>query len=651
MRYAIAALGLLLLAGCEGCRETTELPAPSNASFPRTEGGKRQQELLQYAIKNLERLEEFHSGEMMERILQRTREVMQPDGVEKQDRLTAAWPQPPMLRQIVDRLNSWLHAQTPPAGVTVDPAVSALPAPLRKLPLVEQLDKMHFVPFDGFALQEAVLMRDASAMACGGKLDELIRAENLFDWVVRNVQLEPEEEDSVPQFPWETLFFGRGTVWQRAWVFILMARQQGIDAAVLAVRQPAATDSPLPLGEGPGVRADSAENSPHPNPLPKGEGTIGTSRPRLRPWCVGVRIGEKVYLFDPLWGLPIPEPDGVKFDAQGQLALAPATLEQAQDDPAILKRMNDDPAHPYPFQAADVKDVTACVEASPAYLELRMKLLEPYFTGGQKLVLSVSPSAEFAEWKQASGVTDAQLWLLPYETIQARSTLSAPLLQGRLLSFLPFYALPYAVIPKEGGVPGLETGGQEPSLSGERFVEVPLYKGRILHLKGQLTGDPGAMMDYLLARPSQQEMAVMREAIVNGMVEQGMKGRKDLDEAEAQRLEAKLRQLAEAEAQIRMGFIDQGKQCATYWLGLVAYQRGNFPAAIDYLYTRTLEIWPTGIWAYGARYNYARSMEAQGDIESAVLLYQSNPPGTLDAAGQLLRAKWLQARPKPEKTK
>jgi sugar phosphate isomerase/epimerase len=35
-------------------------------------------------------------------------------------------------------------------------------------------------------------------------------------------------------------------------------------------------DSPLPLGEGQGVRAKPAEDCPHPNPLPRGEGTIGT---------------------------------------------------------------------------------------------------------------------------------------------------------------------------------------------------------------------------------------------------------------------------------------------------------------------------------------------------------------------------------------
>ena len=48
--------------------------------------------------------------------------------------------------------------------------------------------------------------------------------------------------------------------------------------------------NPLSLGEGPGVRAPDVANSPHPNPLPKGEGTRveplpkgeGTGRPRPR---------------------------------------------------------------------------------------------------------------------------------------------------------------------------------------------------------------------------------------------------------------------------------------------------------------------------------------------------------------------------------
>ena len=58
----------------------------------------------------------------------------------------------------------------------------------------------------------------------------------------------------VPQFPWETLLAGRGTAMERAWVYLLLLRQQGIDAAILAVPRsssgrgtpPAARPAPAP---------------------------------------------------------------------------------------------------------------------------------------------------------------------------------------------------------------------------------------------------------------------------------------------------------------------------------------------------------------------------------------------------------------------
>jgi tetratricopeptide (TPR) repeat protein len=281
-----------------------------------------------------------------------------------------------------------------------------------------------------------------------------------------------------------------------------------------------------------------------------------------------------------------------------------------------------------------------------------MKLLEPYFIGKRKLMLSVSPKAEFERWKQATGVADARLWHLPYETLRQRAALPLPLVQGRLLSFLPFYALPYVTVPKEGSVPGLVGGGEEMRLemssSRERFVQAPLCGGRILHLKGRLAGDPGAMMYYQLARPSRNEMFAWGESLIANHVEEGMKGQKDLSEEEARRRQKLLRDQAELTAQVQMKLINQGKQYATYWLGLTAYQRGNYSAAIDYLNTRTLEVQSEGIWAHGARYNYARAAEAEGDFDRAILLYQSDSRAS-DADGQLLRAKWLQSRPKKTK--
>jgi TolA-binding protein len=89
----------------------------------------------------------------------------------------------------------------------------------------------------------------------------------------------------------------------------------------------------------------------------------------------------------------------------------------------------------------------------------------------------------------------------------------------------------------------------------------------------------------------------------------------------------------------------RGKQDATYWSGLISCQRDNYTAAVDYFGRRMLELFPHSPWTNGARYNLARTFEAAGDTERAILVYESDAdaPGYL---GELLRAKWLTKRPK-----
>ena len=156
---------------------------------------------------------------------------------DRPNRLLAAWPEPEMLRQIVDRLNQWIRTQQPPADWKLDPMLAALPKPLADLPQVKDLGRMEFSRFDGYALQEAVWLRDVGLWARGDALDDLERAKSLFDWTVRNIQLEADGPSRIPLFPWETLLFGRGTATERAWVFILLARQLGIDAAMLGLEE------------------------------------------------------------------------------------------------------------------------------------------------------------------------------------------------------------------------------------------------------------------------------------------------------------------------------------------------------------------------------------------------------------------------------
>ena len=557
-------LPLVLLAVCPGCRDKAATSAGSGGAANAAWSDQYREELLTFALNSLDHLEEFESDDAAKQIPQRleAQERLRANpSAARVETLVAAWPEPEMLRQVVDRLNRWVRTQPPPADWKLDPMAAVLPKPLADLSPVVDLDKMEFSRFDGYVLREAVWMRDVGRWARGDALDDLERAKSLFDWTVRNIQLEPNNPDRVPLFPWETLLFGSGTSTERAWVFILLARQLGIDAAMLAVGEPA----------GPAEKAGDASAAP----AAKTDAPEGATHS----WCVAVLIEGQAYLFEPLLGLPIPAPGGIKLDASGQLMIQPATLAQAVADDKVLRQLDVDLAHAYGAKSSDLKHVTVMLEASPTYLARRMKLLESRLAGTQKMVLTTSPTAQAERWKALAPVTGVRLWNAPFETIERRSQLAPEAVQSRLRALLPFFAM-------------------QPN--------APLYRGRVLQLKGRFTGDGGAVSCYQMARPSQQELAIS------------------------------------SIHPLEKFFYQQGKQDASYWLGLIAYQRGNYEAAIDSLFTRTLRAAPDSPWTSGAKYNLGRTCEARGDLDGAILQYESDvtAPGYL---GDLLRAKWLRS--------
>ncbi len=550
LRSTIYLLPLLAILGCRGSDETAAVDA-TKASAASPASNEYREELLTYAIDNLNRLEEFGSNEVAHQIIQRLQSKNLPE-----DHLLASWPEPEMLRQVVDRLNQWIQSQSAPPGWSIDPMLATVPEKYRQLSEVKDLAAMRFSRFDGYALQEATWLRDIAASNKGELLDELQRAKNLFDWTVRNIQIEPNDPRRPPQLPWETLLHGRGTALERASVFVLLLRQLDIDAAVLAIELPAVAQTP------------AAAAPPSPQAV----------------WCVGVLIDKEVYLFDPILGLPIPGSNGVALNDKGELIFQPATLKQVAGDDKLLRRLDANGTHPYPLKAAEIQHVIALLDASPNYLAQAMKVLESKLVGANKMVLASSPSKQAERWKAAAGIGKVELWLQPFETIERRRQLDDRQVRSQLAAMLPFYAIPSA----------------------------PLYRGRILQLKGKLLGETGAMQYFQAARPSQEEL--FTSSISNE--------------------EKLMRSL--------------GKQNASYWAGLITYQRGNYSAAIDYFLRRTFEAYPNGRWTTGALYNLARSYEASGQRERAILQYGSNSssPGY---AGDLLRAKWLEelASPKP----
>jgi len=127
----------------------------------------------------------------------------------------------------------------------VDSAVEQVVRRLNESLESGQLDGRDGAPFtvdDGKVLREIVWLREAARYAVGEAADPLVRAERLFDWIIRSVQLIGDEaplsagviDERLPYLPWHVLVLGRGSALDRAWLFTLLARQQGLDVVLLA---------------------------------------------------------------------------------------------------------------------------------------------------------------------------------------------------------------------------------------------------------------------------------------------------------------------------------------------------------------------------------------------------------------------------------
>jgi len=527
-----------------GCGKKVETRDAKGLSTKETESLLNEQ-LLEYAVKNLQRLDEFQGGEMRQ--------------------------------QVIDRLNQWIRFKKPPADWRADPMIETLPQRLRDLTAVKNLGKSQFTRHDGLVLQENVWLRDASNWARGPRLEDLARAKRLFDWTVRNIQIDQDSfgggliyvrNSSEPratvkkirQWPWETILLGRGTAVDRAWVFTLLLRQQGIDAVLLAL--PAETE--------------------------KETGPKETGPAALRIWAVGVLDQGKVYLFDPKLGLPIPAAGGVKF-SDGRLDIRPATLAEATKDDSLLRQFDVDRDQPYPVTSSRLSKLVGLVVASPASMSARMAMFEDRLTGDERVVLTDDPSGIAQRFKDAGGLSEPRLWRRPFQVMSERDGMTEARQDDIDLVMAPF------------------------AVGGNR----PLWRGRTLYLKGRFTGKDSATYFLQKARPSNRNLITLRNELLE-------------EKRPAKRVDAKI------------SAYRRGKQDATYWLGLMASLHDDTRAAIDYLYQRTLKVWPDGPWTSGAKYNLARAHESDGQLKEAAkwLKADTQSPGRW---GNLLRAKWLEA--------
>lgn len=542
--------------------------------------------------------------------------------------------------RILFHLNQWLDNQQPDEDWYADPMYARLPERFAKDFPEDVLTRDRFNQADIDYLRECVWMRDVSqsvvrrererlrnprgegepawfepfAEQSGRRAaEDLLIAKWLFDWTVRHIQIDPmpeviaETAGPRPQQPkkgrpkkeevtpvhavpggrfaaWEALVLGHGDGLERAKVFIGLARQQGIDAVVL-----------------------------HPyDGLPD------------RGWLVGVLIGDDLYLFDTTIGLPVPGP-----------AAAPvATLAQAFADPSVVRTLDVDGEPLYPLKQSEVESMVAHVEALPWSLSQRVQILEDQLAGEQKMVITTSPGPLAQRLRALKGVADVRLWLAPYEARHFRMGVQR---LGRTLAR------------------ALRSGDQEladrvrAAYDRDAVEQIDeelmalsgltsMVRGRLLQFRGQFDKrehQPGAKAFLLQCRPPDEEIERLK---TDRDLQKMLVDQKRLPDADAETLKKTIDN--------RLAVVNRIKQNASYWLGLIAYEDGQYNAARHFFDELTLQASPDGPWTTGARYNLARTHETlarqngtKENCDRAIELYRADQ--SPQRRGSLIRAKRL----------
>jgi len=587
--------------------------------------------------------------------------------------------------QILFDLNQWIDKQNGDADWIADPLFSRLPSDLTESLDEDELSRLRFNLQDVFELREAIWMRDVAKSITarhrrrlrvaegsfaaemdapwmqelsesfgGDAVEDLLLAWAIFDWTVRNIQLDEMPGAVVaadaspptgargrvlqPAFPgpgermhgWESLLLGHGDALERSKVFVRIARQAGLDVVLLHPDEGAETGAWIAAVV---VYDESRENL-------------------------------RLYLFDPRLGIPIPGPKGQGIATLAQLLAEPELLKQLDvDEVASDEESGDLPAdktteetdatvdetdsdeepaestlpleYRYPVESGDLQRLVAWIDAPLVTLSQRMRMAEQELPPEKRTVLTVSPAGLAKQLRGHEGVGDVRIWTIPYSTHDYRRRLSDILIEKRIAEQSGNESL----VKRLDSI--MDTDLVEQA-DGEFRVFgglTPLMRGRLLHFRGTFDNtkrddgstQKGARAFYLESRPSNAKIEQIRsDPEVQKILEAS--GRLPKDYA------ARKNVLAD---------IVRRKQHASYWLGLVAFETGDDAVAVDFFETRSLEAFPNGPWADGTRYNLARTYQRQAKSDESKLRQAIELLRETSGAqrhGNLVLARQLQAK-------
>jgi len=515
--------------------------------------------------------------------------------------------------QILGNLRDWSSEAKASIEWSADPMFNRLPQEYKQFFTTEGLAATAFTQYDVSPLKEAVWIRDIARNVARQSLDDpeldewmqnavdrgqlsadlkadLTLAYQLFDWTVRNTQLDSAEDpDDVignaddPNAlrhlyePWENLLYGHADLLERSRIFILLCRQMGIDAVMLVAERDDAT---------------------------------------AQPWAVAAMIGEELYLFDALLGLPLEGQGGAPF----------GRLSEYVEDPKLLDKLSAG-ASAYRIGTSDLENLTACIEATQFSLSQRMKQVESRLTGKLKMILTVTPTLMARGLRNKDGIQKVEIWTYPFRRNLFFRELSAnPSALPNLIARLEREQIPFLMRSK-------------------------LMRGRLLQFRGKYLGgldDPGANELFLDSRLSKQELkrfSIPLETLIE-MTKDSPRPSPFLEGLPTDPAEANAIYQQRVATSLKNAIWN--KDHATIWMAMTSIDKQKYKVAQHHL--GQVLVNPNSNWHQQARYNMARCQEQLGKkngdaklLDSAIENYESDKDSP-QYAGNLLRASRLQGK-------
>lgn len=229
----------------------------------------------------------------------------------------------------------------------------------------EEVRRGAYSGLDPVYLADCLYLRDAARSLDPTGLPPADLARVGFAWACRQVYLHPWVVEgfgpcpAVP--PTYVLRRGHGAGLERAYVFLALLQQMGIDGCLIG--PPDAATRP----------AGFAPNGP--------DGKPAAGPPKGPFWAVGARVGADILLFEPWRGEPFPGPDGKGVGA----------LAQVKANPGQVKAWLGDKT--WGLTADDLKSGAVFLAVPVSGLSPRMALLDEKLKADTGTKLAVNPAA------------------------------------------------------------------------------------------------------------------------------------------------------------------------------------------------------------------------------------------------------------------